>query len=834
MKKILFIFSLLVVVLFYALSSGTSLALVDSGHCTCSGLTESLCDQTSSCFWIPEGGGGGIAEDGVCGGANTTYAYDATDYVMISPGYPYYCQSGVTSATPAFPDADSSSNWVCLGQFMGVDSGTCTAYHEPQIDEPGTGGISVTSMYLNTPVLASWQISGPEALTGDNIPEYTYSNKPIGNYSIVVTGGPTGYTSTVNSGPLTLTADQIITFNIVWTYTGGGGDGDTPTPTPTLTPTPTPTPVPAGTPTPVPAPVTCGENAVISSTNLLSSVTLTPGETRSFYADVNNAGETKWYNGSYFKFTKTSGPTINPTYGHLPAVINPGDTPRWTFTLTAPGTEGSYPFAMQMLHTAGAVYIKPDGTTCTAPATDSLFGSAWTSTIVVDSGCAPGYGNACTGATSSANICGQTNPGSAGTIQCDGSCSGVAGTTPPDSSCPAPTVDITADTSPINFSASTIIRWVATNVSSCTVATYGWTSSPQDTGALYSDRTYTVNCPGSYYSTATDSVTVAVYPELTCSPANQTVYPDQNANFTTSGGNGNYSWTGGDTPASQMYSDLTTFATAYSTSGSKTVTVNSNDVNKTCDVDVLNRPVSCNNPASCSGPTVTLPNNGGGAGGAGGVTGASNDYCGTPSVDVNWGYYDYGVPPSPQSAYQVQIAKKIAGVYDWTYRDTGKVSVASLQKTYTISMADGDASSVILDFGGTYVARVRVWNGADSVSNWSVASSDFTTAPHPYPQVNLTSNKSKPAKNTIVTFSATGTDIFSNPKIGTETITFGDGAQSSQAFYTGTFAHTYTTEGTMDVTFRVVDNQGYACILTKNQMISVQKEIPEWIEVAPR
>jgi len=36
------------------------------------------------------------------------------------------------------------------------------------------------------------------------------------------------------------------------------------------------------------------------------------------------------------------------------------------------------------------------------------------------------------------------------------------------------------------------------------------------------------------------------------------------------------------------------------------------------------------------------------------------------------------------------------------------------------------------------------------------------------------------------------------------------------------------------VTFKVVDNQGYACILTKNQMISVQKEIPEWIEVAPR
>ena len=849
MKKILFISILLVVSLFYIFSSGTSLALTTSGSCSgwnedvsCSSLSETSCDAASGCFWSPAGDGGGIAEDGVCGGANATYPYDATDYVMVGiPGIPYYCQSGVTSATPAFPSAGDSSNWVCLGQGVGEDSGTCTANRDPvpPVIQPGTGGISVTSMYLNTPVLASWQISRsgaqiPEAILGTNISEYNYSAKPLGDYTILVTGGPSGYTSTVNSGPLTLTADQIITFNIVWT--SSGGEIPTPTSTSTSTPTPVPaTPVPPPATAPAPAPTTCGENASIPGTNLPSSITMTPGETQSFYADINNAGETMWYNGNYFKFIKTAGtPAISPTYGHLPSVVNPGDTPRWTFTLTAPGTEGSYPFAMQMVHTAGAVYIKPDGTTCTAPAADSYFGSVWAATIVVSSGCQPGYGSACTGATSSANICDQTNPGSAGTIQCDGSCSGAAGTTPPDSSCPAPTVDITADTSPINFSASTIIRWVATNVSSCTVDTYDWTSSPQNTGTLYSDRTYTINCPGTYHSTATDSVTVDVYPELTCSPANQIVYPDQNANFTTSGGDGNYSWTGGGTPASQMYSDLTTFATAYSTSGSKTVTVNSNDVNKTCAADVLNRPVSCNNPASCSGPTVVLPNNGGGAGGVGGVTGASNDYCGTPSVDVGWGYYDYGTPPSPQSAYQVQIAKKTGGVYDWTYRDTGKVSVASLQKTYTVSMAEGDVSSVILDFGGTYAARVRVWNSADSVSSWSVASSDFTTAPHPYPQVNLTSNKSKPAKNTIVTFSATGTDIFSNPKIGTETITFGDGAQSSQAFYTGTFAHTYTTEGTMDVTFKVVDNQGYACILTKNQMISVQKEIPEWIEVAPR
>ena len=42
----------------------------------------------------------------------------------------------------------------------------------------------------------------------------------------------------------------------------------------------------------------------------------------------------------------------------------------------------------------------------------------------------PGYGNACTGATSSPNACGQTSPGGAGSIQCNGSCSGATGSTP--------------------------------------------------------------------------------------------------------------------------------------------------------------------------------------------------------------------------------------------------------------------------------------------------------------------------------------------------------------------------------------------------------------------
>ncbi len=321
-------------------------------------------------------------------------------------------------------------------------------------------------------------------------------------------------------------------------------------------------------------------------------------------------------------------------------------------------------------------------------------------------------------------------------------------------------------------------------------------------------------------------------PVLSCSANPVAVDIGTDTTFTANGGNGSYSWTGGGIPASLGYvppDNNVTFVTKYSSAGTKTVTVDSDNTQSTCTVTVNppTPPIPCDSPANCLPPTITPPT-------TTGVSGQSGDYCGTPTLTVSWGYYDPVTPPTPQSAYQVQIARKTGAAYHWDYRDTGKVSAASLQKTYTVSMADGDASSVIIDFGGTYAARVRVWSGAGVVSDWSTVSSDFSTVSHPYPQVNLTSNKSKPAKNTVVTFSAAGTDIFSNPKQGTELLTFGDGAQSSQPFYTASFPHTYTTEGAKNVSLKVTDNVGYACTLTKNQMISVQKEIPEWIEVAPR
>ena len=115
----------------------------------------------------------------------------------------------------------------------------------------------------------------------------------------------------------------------------------------------------------------------------------------------------------------------------------------------------------------------------------------------------PGYGNACTGATSSPNACGQTSPGGAGSIQCNGSCSGATGSTPanppwlgvgcssaanacgqtnsgtyncagtcsastpPNSACPAPPLAFSANPVTIVSGNSSTLTWTPTNAASC-------------------------------------------------------------------------------------------------------------------------------------------------------------------------------------------------------------------------------------------------------------------------------------------------------------------------------------------------------------------------------
>lgn len=73
-------------------------------------------------------------------------------------------------------------------------------------------------------------------------------------------------------------------------------------------------------------------------------------------------------------------------------------------------------------------------------------------------------------------------------------------------------------------------------------------------------------------------------PALTCSPVNQTVSVNQTANFTASGGTGNFSWSAPTgNPAAGSGGN---FSTSYSNSGSKIVTVTSGAHSAQCNVQV--------------------------------------------------------------------------------------------------------------------------------------------------------------------------------------------------------------------------------------------------------
>ncbi len=139
-----------------------------------------------------------------------------------------------------------------------------------------------------------------------------------------------------------------------------------------------------GPPPPPPPPASCTDNSSATFTNPIPG-TLSSGQSVNFTVRVNDSGDTRWYHGSVYQFLQQSNLSLVPSYGHLPGGVYPGDNVDWTFTLTAPSSPGTYTLNMRMIHYAGADYIKPDGTTCPGPSSNTYFGDTATRTFVVPS-----------------------------------------------------------------------------------------------------------------------------------------------------------------------------------------------------------------------------------------------------------------------------------------------------------------------------------------------------------------------------------------------------------------------------------------------------------------
>ncbi|MES3005104.1 MAG: immunoglobulin-like domain-containing protein [Patescibacteria group bacterium] len=125
----------------------------------------------------------------------------------------------------------------------------------------------------------------------------------------------------------------------------------------------------------------CNETATVA---LTGPANVTPGQSVTFSAHIENTGNTRWYHGTYFQFVQTTGYTIAPTYGHYSPSMFPGDERDFSFTFTAPTTPGTYTINMQNVHRAGADYQLEDGTICDpAPSSDVYFGQVGTYTFTV-------------------------------------------------------------------------------------------------------------------------------------------------------------------------------------------------------------------------------------------------------------------------------------------------------------------------------------------------------------------------------------------------------------------------------------------------------------------
>jgi uncharacterized repeat protein (TIGR01451 family) len=85
--------------------------------------------------------------------------------------------------------------------------------------------------------------------------------------------------------------------------------------------------------------------------------------------------------------------------------------------------------------------------------------------------------------------------------------------------------------------------------------------------------------------TATCNVAVNEIPQqtLTCNPQNQSVFVNNSANFSATGGTGTYSWSGGESPSTGSGAS---FSTQFNSVGFRTVVVTSGNQTATCNVTI--------------------------------------------------------------------------------------------------------------------------------------------------------------------------------------------------------------------------------------------------------
>ena len=238
------------------------------------------------------------------------------------------------------------------------------------------------------------------------------------------------------------------------------------------------------------------------------------------------------------------------------------------------------------------------------------------------------------------------------------------------------------------------------------------------------------------------------------------------------------------------------------------------------------------------------------------VTVSNSNYCSAGvHATVGWTYVPAGSPPqSNQVAYEIQIdddSDPLSGSPEWEQSGTTGTSVVTTPCN-TANPVTSPQTNCRMNWNTLYRSWVRVQNGYGQWSPWTQMSTycnggacgpatSWTTPAHQPPNLTPSPGFSitppNPSLGLPVTFDDLSPTFDGSATFGSWSWNFGDGSITNGTDPTvpldvASTNHTYVANGNYTVRLTVEDELGISC--SNSSLISIQKAIPRWREVAPR
>lgn len=179
----------------------------------------------------------------------------------------------------------------------------------------------------------------------------------------------------------------------------------------------------------------------------------------------------------------------------------------------------------------------------------------------------------------------------------------------------------------------------------------------------------------------------------------------------------------------------------------------------------------------------------------------------------------------PQSAFQIQVDDDPIFASPADIGAGGSKYLSESARAYQLPL------DKTLPYGITYHWRVRVWNSADIVSEWSPGP-DFSTQSHQGPSVSFNWTPLNPEIGQNTNFNSTATLTFGGFTVLSRSWNFPDGTPSTSSLENPINIQ-FSSRGAKNVTLIVMDTGNLSCGLGQTVNVGVLTGIPAWKEIVP-